>query len=350
MKRWTFCVALAGLACTGEEPTPDAGAAAPLDAGTPDTGAASRPPDAGFGGGLGARCQRDTDCDNPSHKCLVGNYPNTYLRCSKTCVRVESCFDYAEGAGISNEEVTCEVPANRETTRLWCLQVPPPPPDAGPGADGGVAADGGGEGDAGPEPDAGAGQAPGSRCDRDEQCRHQRCLRGFSGDSFCAAPCVTDDDCAEFRANAQLDEARSACVEDQDEGLCREVAAVPRPGWTASLERGLQDVRGRVTLTDQRTLRVRDFYYDGRRHGQEVYLALSLGPINADNGILVSINLRCFGGRCLNGHPCAETQGTCSDADFDLALPDDLTFDQFDRASVVGMPQGVAWTEAEFRP
>ena len=104
MKRWTLCVALAGLACTGEEPTPDAGAAAPLDAGTPDTGAASRPPDAGFGGGLGARCQRDTDCDNPSHKCLVGNYPNTYLRCSKTCVRVESCFDYAEGAGISNEE------------------------------------------------------------------------------------------------------------------------------------------------------------------------------------------------------------------------------------------------------
>ena len=197
MKRWTFCVALAGLACTGEEPTPDAGAAAPLDAGTPDTGAPSRPPDAGFGGGLGARCQRDTDCDNPSHKCLVGNYPNTYLRCSKTCVR-ESCFDYAEGAGISNEEVTCEVPANRETTRLWCLQVPPPPPDAGPGADGGVAADGGGEGDAGPEADAGAGQAPGSRCDRDEQCRHQRCLRGFSGDSFCAAPCVTDDDCAEF--------------------------------------------------------------------------------------------------------------------------------------------------------
>ena len=49
-----------------------------------------------------------------------------------------------------------------------------------------------------------------------------------------------------------------------------------------------------MTLTDQRTLRVRDFYYDGRRHGQEVYLALSLGPINADNGILVSINLRCL--------------------------------------------------------
>ena len=293
MKRWTLCVALAGLACTGEEPTPDAGAAAPLDAGTPDTGAASRPPDAGFGGGLGARCQRDTDCDNPSHKCLVGNYPNTYLRCSKTCVR---------GSRVL---ITPRAPVSR--TKRSPVRSPPtvrrhgfgacrylllrPTPDLAPM--GASRLMGAREGDTGSEPDAGAGQAPGSRCDRDEQCRHQRCLRGFSGDSFCAAPCVTDDDCAEFAPTPSSTRARSACVEDQGEGLCREVAAVPRPGWTASLERGLQDVRGRVTLTDQRTLRVRDFYYDGRRHGQEVYLALSLGPINADNGILVSINLRC---------------------------------------------------------
>jgi hypothetical protein len=105
-----------------------------------------------------------------------------------------------------------------------------------------------------------------------------------------------------------------------------------------------------VTLTDNHSLQVRDFYYDGRRQGQEVYIALSSGAINADNAILVSINLRCFGGTCLDGHPCAEAQGTCSDADFDLPLPVGLTYDQFDRVSVLGMPQGVAWTEAEFSP
>ena len=46
-----------------------------LDAGTPDTGAPSRPPDAGFGGGLGARCQRDTDCDNPSTSASSATIP-----------------------------------------------------------------------------------------------------------------------------------------------------------------------------------------------------------------------------------------------------------------------------------
>jgi hypothetical protein len=65
---------------------------------------------------------------------------------------------------------------------------------------------------------------------------------------------------------------------------------------------------------------------------------------------LVSVNLRCFAGQCLEGHPCEQTEGTCSDADFDLPLPIGLMYDQFDRASIVGMPQGVAWSEAEFRP
>ena len=82
-----------------------------------------------------------------------------------------------------------------------------------------------------------------------EQCRHQRCLRGF-GDSFCAAPCVTDDDCADL-ANAQLDE-RAPALKTKVRA-CRGGAAV-QTGVDRLLERGLQDVRGRVT-TDQRTLR-----------------------------------------------------------------------------------------------
>ena len=352
MNRLFVMLCIVGLsACSGDEPNVDAGAPAPIvDAAVVDTGSASRPPDAGFGGGLGARCQRDSDCDNPSHKCLIGNYPNTRHRCSTTCVRTESCYDYAEGAGISRDEVTCEVPSNRETTRLWCIQIPPPPPDAGMGADAGEGADGGGVSDGGGDFDAGAGQAPGSRCDRDDQCRHQRCVRGVSGDSFCAAPCTSDDDCAEFRTNSGLDELHSACIEDNGERLCAEVAAVPRPGWTARLEAGLFEVRARISLSDAHSLQVRDFYYDGRRHGQEVYIALSSGPINAQNAILVSPNLRCFAGQCLEGHPCEQTEGTCSDADFDLPLPVGLMYEQFDRASVVGMPQGVAWSEAEFRP
>ena len=144
--------------------------------------------------------------------------------------------------------------------------------------------------------------------------------------------------------------ARGESVEEDGERLCREVAAVPRPGWTARLEAGLFEVRARISLSDAHSLQVRDFYYDGRRHGQEVYIALSSGPINAQNAILVSINLRCFAGQCLEGHPCEQTEGTCSDADFDLPLPIGLMYDQFDRASIVGMPQGVAWSEAEFRP
>ena len=339
-------------ACSSGNGGTDAGlnGGGPEDAATADLGPNPAPPDAGFGGGLGARCLRHSDCDDPSHKCLIGNYPNTRLRCSQTCVRDEQCYPFAEGAGITEQEVACELPQNfPNNTRYWCIQTPPPPPDAGPGQDASQPGDSG-VGDSGPEVDAGAGQAPGSRCDRNDQCRHGRCVRGFSGDSYCTIPCVAESDCDEFRTNAGLDLAHSACAEEGGERLCREVAAVPRPGWSAVLRRGLNEVSARVTLTDNRGLRIRDFEYDGRRHGQEVYFAVSLGAVNAQNATLVSINLRCRGGACEDGHPCAQTQGTCSDADFELVLPEGLTYEQFDRVSIVGMPQGLAWSEAEFTP
>jgi hypothetical protein len=340
------------VACSGGDPAADAGAGdgGLADAAQADLGGTPAPPDAGFGGGLGARCLRHTDCDDPSHKCLIGAHPNTRLRCSQTCVRDEQCFPFAEGASLTREEVACELPQNFQTTRFWCVQTPPPVPDGGPNQDASASGDSGAAGDLGPVPDTGAGQAPGSRCDRDDQCRHGRCRRGFSGDSFCTVPCVDEAGCQEFRTNSALDLAHSACIDQDGERLCREVAALPRPGWDAVLRRGLNEVRARVILTENRGLRIRDFYYDGRRHGQEVYIAVSLGAVTVDNVILVSMNLRCRGGICGEGHPCALTVGTCNNADFELVLPEGLGYDQFDRVSIVGMPQGLAWSEAEFTP
>ncbi|MDE0882839.1 MAG: hypothetical protein OSB21_09605 [Myxococcota bacterium] len=346
---FAFSLILVLAACPQDDPALDAGIEQ-QDAATADLGPAPGLPDAGFGGGIVARCQRDIDCDDPSHKCLVGNYPNTRLRCSATCVRLEQCFDFAEGAGISNEEVVCELPSNRVTTRLWCIQTPPPPPDAGP--DGGSAGDGGlGDGgDTGPAFDAGAGQLPGSRCTANEQCRNMRCVPGFSGDKYCTVPCTGAEDCFEFRTNSQLDEAHSACAEHNGENVCIEVAAVPRVGWSAVLARGLNEVRARILLTENRGLRVRDFYYDGGRHGQEVYIGVSLGPVSAQSFVPVSIDLRCRGGVCGDGHPCAQTLGTCNDADFELLLPEGLAYEAFDRVAIVGMPQGLGWSEAVFVP
>jgi hypothetical protein len=343
---------LLGTACTSDDGGTDAGAvdSGQVDAATPDLGPNPPPPDAGFGGGLGARCQRSTDCDDPGHHCKGGNYPNTYLRCTVTCGRDEDCYDFAEGAGVTRDEVACEIPANAGgSTRSWCLQTPPPPPDAGPGGDVGEA-DGGVIGDGGPQPDLGAGQVPGSRCSYDEQCRHGRCVRGFSGDSFCTVPCTSADECAEFRANSGLDEAHSACVDVEGERVCNEVPAVPRPGWGAVLPRGINGVRARITLTENRGFRVRDFYYDGQRHGQEVYIGVSLGPITQQSFVPVSINLRCRGGQCAEGHPCALTNGVCTDADFELVLPEGLAYSQFDRVAIVGMPQALAWSEAALEP
>ena len=153
-----------------------------------------------------------------------------------------------------------------------------------------------------------------------------------------------------FEPNPGLDELHSACVEEDGERLCREVAAVPRPGWTARLRSGL--VRGRsISLSDAHSFTSSRLLLRRKTSwSRGLYCAEDSGPINAQNAILVSINLRCFAGQCLEGHPCEQTEGTCSDADFDLPLPIGLMYDQFDRASIVGMPQGVAWSEAEFRP
>ena len=81
-----------------------------------------------------------------------------------------------------------------------------------------------------------------------------------------------------------------------------------------------------------------------------MYFAVSLGAVAVGNVTLVSMDLRCRGGICGEGHPCALTQGTCNNADFDLVLPEGLGYEQFDRVSIVGMPQALAWSEAEFTP
>ena len=330
-----------------EQPIDDGGVVV-SDSGPADTGV-DPIPDAGFGGGLGARCQRSSDCTDPSHQCYVGHGPNLHLRCTTTCVRDEQCYDFAEAAGLSRDEVACEIPANYQGTRHWCVQTPPPAPDAGPGGDAGLG-DGGVAEDAGGSGDAGQGQGVGARCTDHQQCDSRRCMQGFSGDSFCSRSCTTDDDCAAYGAAAGLQPENVACVDIDEEMLCNEVPALPRVGWTADLRPGINGVSARITLMPDRQIRVRNLIYDGQRDGQEVYLAFSLGPITAESMIPISVNLRCRGGQCVDGHPCASTNGVCSEADFDLPMPEGLAYDSFDRASVVGMPQGLAWSEGLFEP
>jgi hypothetical protein len=351
MRKYAFLAILGFAGCFGGATPPDTGARSAVDAGAADTGHNRTPPDAGFGGGLGQRCQRSSDCFDPTHRCYVGSYPNTFLRCTHTCGRDEDCYPFAEAAGLTHDEAVCEIPANTAGTRSYCVQKPPPPPDGGVLAD--VAGDVGGDvGDIGPRHDAGPGQAPGSRCTSADQCRGLLCVQGFSGDSFCSQRCETDIDCVDYAARAGLTERTSACVAvaGQPNRVCNEVASVPRPGWSARLPRGLNEVRARATLGADRSVVIRDFYYDGQSDGQQVFIGLSLGPITAEGMVPISIDLRCRGGVCGAGHPCAGTNGVCHDADLTLTIPAGLGYSDFDRIAIVGMPQGIAWSEGIFAP
>jgi hypothetical protein len=345
--------ALALTACPNNPSATDAGVV--VDTGPADSGVSRH--DAGFGGGLGARCNASRECTNPLHRCYSGPWAGSNLRCTRACGDGDDCLDFADAIAKTTDHVTCDRPANTQGTRVWCLERPnASSQDAGfldGGADAGSDA---GAGDSGPAVDAGPGQAPGAFCTDSEQCRSGLCLAGRAGEARCTVPCATVDDCAEFNEIAHLESYRLGCatVAGHGESVCAETPATPQVGWRAIMDPHLHSIRGRGTLREGHQLRIQRFDYDGQRHGIDVVLALSLGEPQqafAENRLIVLLDgLRCIG-NCAADHPCGDNNGVCSSKTIDIDLPVGLTLDQFDRLSVFDRAgPGSVFAAGEFLP
>jgi hypothetical protein len=345
--------ALALTACPNNEAAVDAGAV--TDAGAPDGGITRH--DAGFGGGLGARCNASRECTNPLHRCYSGPWAGSNLRCTRACGEGDDCVDFANAIASTTDHVTCDRPANTQGTRVWCLERPNASSqdagflDSGPDAGGDA-----GPQDGGPAFDAGPGQDPGAFCNDAEQCRSGLCLAGATGEARCTVPCAAVEDCAEFNEIAHLEDYRLTCgeVEGHAGQVCAETPAVPQVGWRAIMQTHLHSIRGRGTLREGHQLRIQRFFYDGQRHGIDVVLAVSLGEPQqafAENRLIVLLDdLRCIG-TCSATHPCADNNGVCSSKTIDIDLPVGLSLDQFDRLSVFDRAgPGSVFAAGEFLP
>lgn len=112
-------------------------------------------------------------------------------------------------------------------------------------------------------------------------------------------------------------------------------ASAPGPGWVAELEGRFHDVAGTATITEEGTVRITDFSYDGGGINARVYLVVDGAPF--DRTLELSDNLVGTG----------PYDGT---ATLELEIPAQASPGSFDSLTLWCVPAAVSFGFGVFQP